>query len=495
MRLLLLLSLVVCVPIYFENVWEYSVPMGYAGMYTQMAKQIAENNFWLPFDTAFYGPGGIPFAYPPLGFYFLAILIKLTGKYFVFLRLLPALIALLAMIPLFYLTLELTSSRWAAVSSVVIAVSSVDLYIDHVWAAGIVRAPAFLFMLLALYFFTRQCRTPSRRLAAITGIFLGLCILTHWEYAVFCLGWLGFWTLWGGDFWVRAKNTLFSCCVGFIISVGWLATLVSRYGVSVYINAFNSHGNTQFMANFGNLGGLWNLMMDNLAFIRLNEGLAVLALVGIIFLWVKKKFALPLFFLLCVLVFRGGGFGFLTACFLAGIGIAGLTEQFPRFLPAWGKTERGTAVSGAVLALPFLAYFWWHGWSMMTQMQPVIDVAIFDLVENIPPNLAPDETYLALITQDEAEWMPFLFQREPLVAQWGSEWLGTYDEQTYRMSLFRDCRRDQDWVCVEQAIEKIGQYPDSVITYIKDRKLNEQIASTHEWQQVYENKRYMIWQR
>src|ERR1041385_860478 len=100
--------------------------MGYAGLFTQMAKQIADANFRLPMESPFYGPGGIPFAYPPFGLYLLAVLIKLTGKYFIFLRILPPLLSLISLIPLFYLTLQISKSPIASSVAIVLAATSSD---------------------------------------------------------------------------------------------------------------------------------------------------------------------------------------------------------------------------------------------------------------------------------------------------------------------------------------------------------------------------------
>lgn len=56
----------------------HSLPLGCAGMFTQMAEQIAGANFVLPAEIPYYGPGGIPFVYPPLGHYLFALYLK-TG--------------------------------------------------------------------------------------------------------------------------------------------------------------------------------------------------------------------------------------------------------------------------------------------------------------------------------------------------------------------------------------------------------------------------------
>ena len=145
--------------------------MGYAGLFTQMAQQIASANFRLPLQSPYYGPGSIPFAYPPLGLYLLAVLIKLTGKYFIFLRLVPPFLSLISLIPLFYLTRELTKSAAAAAFTAVIAATSLDLYIatrghQELSAPGIYLYPAF-----DLFFY------PASRSAFPKKYFLDRCIL------------------------------------------------------------------------------------------------------------------------------------------------------------------------------------------------------------------------------------------------------------------------------------------------------------------------------
>ncbi len=52
------------VPIFF-NAYRLELPIGYGGMFASFGEQLAEANFILP-ET---GQGGIPYVYPPLGFY------------------------------------------------------------------------------------------------------------------------------------------------------------------------------------------------------------------------------------------------------------------------------------------------------------------------------------------------------------------------------------------------------------------------------------------
>ena len=118
----------------------------------------------------------------------------------------------------------------------------------------------------------------------------------------------------------------------------------------------------------------------------------------------------------------------------------------------------------------------------------------FQLAQEVKQNLPPQKSYLALVRQDEAEWLPFLFQRQPLVSQWGSEWLGTYDQQTNLMSRIHSCEMEQDWSCVENLISD-QNYPGALITYVNDKSLNQQLLATNQWSQVYVNERYSFWMK
>ena len=490
---LLVIVLAVCAPLCFVNAFKYSVPMGYAGMFTQMAQQIASANFRLPLQSPYYGPGGIPFAYPPLGLYLLAVLIKLTGKYFIFLRLVPPLLSLISLIPLFYLTRELTKSAIAAAFTAVIAATSLDLYIAHAWASGIVRAPAFIFALLSIYFFMRHRDQPSRKNIFWTGVFFGLTILTHLEYALFCFAWIVCWTIFSRDFVKRAMDSLISIAIGALISLIWILPVLFRYGMSVVLNAFRTHGNGSFISRAFNPAGLIKLLWINLSPISSDKIVALLVLVGVLALIVKKDYILLVFYFFIILAFPDGSrFVFLVGSLIAGLGLSFLVEQLPRLFPERIKFLSRTA--SIIVSLPILAFIWVSGFSALANFSPVLDDTTLDLAQNIQRDLPVGKSYLALMNQDEAEWMPFLFQREPVVSQWGSEWLGTYDQQTSQMSLFHDCQKAQDWSCVVEVIHQTEKNPDAVITHAIDKKLNSQILSTKQWVQVFANKRYIVWE-
>ena len=111
----LLVALLLSAPIIFFQAFRYSFPLGYAEMFTMIAEKIVDSNFQLPASIPHYGPGGIPLVYPPLGMYVFALAIKLGVPIWFYLRVIPAIFTLLAVVPLYYLTLELVESKIASI--------------------------------------------------------------------------------------------------------------------------------------------------------------------------------------------------------------------------------------------------------------------------------------------------------------------------------------------------------------------------------------------
>lgn len=489
----LVIALAVCTPLYLSNMLKHSVPMGYAGLFTQMAKQIADANFSLPSEAPFYGPGGMPFVYPPVGLYFFAILIKLTGKYFIFLRILPPLLGLVSFIPLYYLTLELSRSRVAAMSAVIIAGGSLELYEINAWSAGIVRTPAFIFSLLTIYFYLRLINTGSRSYIPLAGIFLGLTFMSHLVYALFCFLWFWWWSIWSRDILKRIKDAVIISLIGFLVAAFWLLPILLIHGLDVFVLAFGSHGGDTLLSFWSTPSIVLNVFIERIIPISSKLTLAILVLVGVLFLLVTKNATLPLFYLLIILGFpnlESARFVFLVGSIVAGIGLAAIVDLISK-MPA----ERWRPVIAAGVLISILGFLSWRSFIVNSRQRPHFFSSTIELANYVQADVPPGQKYLALLQQDEAEWLPFLFQRTPVVGKWGGEWLGTYTQQIHVVSLFRGCQLAQDWVCVKDTFTVANVDPEYIISYIRDRRLNDQIQLDSAWQKVYENDRYVVWMR
>ena len=56
-------------------------PFRLGGLFVEFSEQIAQNGFRFPVTIPYYSEGGIPFAYPPLGFYLAGLLASTFGVF------------------------------------------------------------------------------------------------------------------------------------------------------------------------------------------------------------------------------------------------------------------------------------------------------------------------------------------------------------------------------------------------------------------------------
>lgn len=492
-RIGFLAAVMVSIPLIFRNAIIHDFPMGYAGLFTQMAQQVAEANFVLPAESPYYGPGGIPFAYPPFGLYLLAVFIKITGKYFIFLRWLPPLFGLVSVCLTYLLAQKFFKLPFASMTAAILAAASLDLHTAHIWSSGIVRGSAFIFTILFMiaYSSNPELRTPRRLM--VSSLFFGLAVLSHLAYGLFCFFWLA-----AASFSIRHwKKSLIDTVstglgAGLLASV-WVLPVASLHGWDVFWGALNSHGGNAFFVEAVSISGLIRLLYINLTPLLSNPLLAGLVVIGIFYLLRHGYFRFVFFFLLVTLFFpENARFVSWLGCFTAGYGLWSISDR----LCGWGARFVNVPrfIWIVIVMFPALALLWLDGFSSVGRFTPLLTESALDLQAKRSEVFQDDGRYLALLIQDEAEWMPFLLELDPLVSQWGSEWLGDYDEQTRLMSLFQTCRKEKDWACVNSALNETGAAPRFIITYRIEEKLNEQISADDAWAEIYANRRYIVWQ-
>jgi hypothetical protein len=487
----LAIALLVSAPLVFWNAVRYSLPIGYAGMYTLMSEQIAQNGFQLPMQVPFYGPGGIPFAYPPLGLYLFALAIKLTGATFTYLRFMPAVFSLLALVPLFLLTNELTDSILAAAVAVLLASAASNLNISHIWAGGVVRAPAFGLSLVSIFFFVRVVKKFKWRDVILAGLFFGATVLTHLTYALFTAVWIAVWTLLNPRLksWISAALV---AVIGTFVAMPWVGIILARYGWGVFTGALDSHGSVGIVSNGTKVTSILPHIIGNLVNAFHDPLFAFLVGLGILVLLVKKKLNLVIV-LFAMALFLGEAERFLATIgsILGGIGLTGTVELFHTKLK---KLDRYMDILVSTLVVLVLSTFiWLDGLAAVRIFSPQIKASTFEMTRYLRPYSPVKATYLALLPQDEAEWLPYLMRRQPVIAQWGSEWLGNYDQQTKLMLQARSCQKSQDLVCVENFIESLGQSPYYLISLRTDRRLMDALTAEGGWKLIYQNDRYLVW--
>jgi hypothetical protein len=261
-------------------------PVNDGGLFLQMTQDLQANGFALP-EYSTYNGGDIPFAYPPLGFYLVGFIQRLTGvPFFDLFAWLPALFSTIAIFGFYFLALQLTQdSLRASVASIFYAClpKSFDWF---VMGGGITRAPAILFAFLTLAYVHKLFVTRNARFVVHVAMFSSLLVLTHPEIAYHT----AFAVLIFFLFFLRDKRSIghaFAVAIiTLVFTAPWWLTVYQRYGIQTFQTVLAAHSRdlaSQFLFRTQfNLGGEILLTL-----------VGVFALIGLIRDLRRRDFFLP----------------------------------------------------------------------------------------------------------------------------------------------------------------------------------------------------------
>ena len=471
--------------ILFANAVRIPMPLGYGGLYSLMAEQVSLGNFFLPQAVPYYGPGGIPFAYPPLGFYLMALALKLGLSSITYLRFFPPFYTLLSLIPLFLLVKKYAESSLAAGIAVVYTAFSPAFYVMHAWAAGAVRAPALLLLFCGIYLLECARTEDGIRYALLAGTAGGLTFLTHLFYGVFFTVWaLAVVAL---DLRSFAWKRLFWMLLAAAGTVApWVYVLLSRHGLEVFSNALFSHDNVAVLGLLQSPNN-WLAWMAAKISTLVTFPLTYLAMgLGLIQLMVTRQYTVPLLMAISLLVLPSEGARFIVVLIAILVGASLLNSKL------WsGRAAPLRYVFGGLTALA-LVIEGVNGIRAIDTTGPGLDPSAFQVAEYVQKHTPAESRYLFVTGQTEAEWFPYLLKRNPLVSKWGSEWLGTYNEQRLLQSQVSECRDLQSLECLRELHFEILP-GDFLITRRTQRRLSAQLEMDSRCSRMATFGRYIIW--
>jgi len=456
-----------------------------AGLYVETATEISAHGYGLPAWIPGYTVEGVPFAYPPLQFYVLAVLLDLGADPVVLARWLPSVGFLALLVPVYMLGRDYTDSRPAgAAASVAVAVNP-QLVQWHLSAGGVVRAFALLYALTAVYAGYRIFETGSNRAVAVGTVAFGATVLSHPTYALFVVvSYLLLWIL------RDRSNSGFIAAVivgvgGAVIASPWLVWVLTTHGVDVFVAAGGTHGG---------IGGGISTVLDGAPF-------TLLPLAGAVYLYVARRDVFLLSWaVVAELVFAQPRFVFLVGAFVvAAVGVdVGRRVELPDGYVSGAIDEKtalaaaclllGTTVGGAYLA---------HEMTLTTDPSTpqYLDSDDIDAMTWVANETPPDATFVVL--GDAAEWLPALTDRTLLIGPWGVEWRdsGTYDRQ---LTAYESVSRCQSVTCIESLATSVSASPEYV--YIPKGQytirgestaqfgtLERSFERSSSWERAYEN--------
>jgi hypothetical protein len=229
-------------------------PLDDGGLFAVMAHDLRRSGLALPEFTTFNG-GGIPFVYPPLGLYILALI---PGDPISTERWLPLVWSVVAIPGAYLLTRELSDARRAGLTALIFAAMPVTWAIE---GGGVVRALALALFLYALWRLAVLLREPGLRNAVVVGLLFGASLLTHpvvgppvvASAVVLCL------------FRASKRGIAYaagSAMLATLLILPWLLTVIARHGIGPLVAAAGAHAGEESTLKVLLFGSSWLGTLD-----------------------------------------------------------------------------------------------------------------------------------------------------------------------------------------------------------------------------------------
>lgn len=456
------------------------------GLYLQTVAAIQDAGFGYPRTIPHYTSEGIPFAYPPLGFFLAAVaeaLLPVSGVAFA--KFVPVVLWALTPLAVYWFAsawLDSTAERVVATSFVAV---SPEVFRLHITAGGYIRGLAFVLLVLGLRVGTDIFRestatdVPWYRVAGAGGLF-GATLLTHPFYAVF----------FGVSYLIlylvldRSLRGLLSGAavagIGAALSSPWWSRFFTTFEPDLLLAAAQTHGG---------LGSAPLALVFQSTFVvaprtDLLSIYYVLVLFGVLLYLAERRLAIPaLIFGTTTVLYRPRFvllLGSIPAAHVLWTRIAppiASGERLPRVTSAHvrlafvGLILLYAAGAGALYAHNGPKQYSGAGYEPVPSFVTSSDVAAADWLRS---ETDPDATIVAV--GSVAEWLPYLSKRTLLVGFWGAEWKGPgeFDRHFENQVTLSTC---ETAACVSGVVRGLDESPDYV--YVPNR--------TYSW--VYSNQR------
>jgi hypothetical protein len=478
-----------------------ATPLGVGGLYALMAQTIRNSGFVLPAHIPFYGPGGIPFAYPPLALYVLAALSAIPYvSLLTWMRYVPIAMCALSVWPASALYREILPGRLEARTATLLFTTSPAWLGFDLWADGSVRSFAFFWGILALLLGWRALAGGSRRTLLGASLCFALALASHQEVGIFVALTLFIFATTSRPVTVRLLRLGVIGVLGAAIASPWWVTVVLRDGLTPFLNTMHSHGGVG-----GSLGlqhgdprqALVTIILGYAKVDLFSLPIYLLGLLGLSRCVRKKMWLLPLWTLaLCLLMPEGQRFIALPA---AGAASIPLREILPAMWNrAFARSTRLRAAGAAAMLLLVSLFSMWHLLEWEFSAAPELTVQRVAAASWLLVHTPRDARFLVLSDQQDApEWFPFLAHRVPSIGHWGAEWTGRYGEQGRLTRSMQECTVRQSWSCAQSLLHQKRLTPSYLVLINRPHLwvLQAQIDRQPGWREVYANGDAMIWTR
>ena len=422
-------------------------PFRLGGLFLEFSQQIIAHGYALPKIIPFYSAGGIPFAYPPLGFYIQAIIIDIfSPPRFWTVNWLPPLVAALTVPSFYFLLRKLTDDKGLVFSALLAYALMPAAYINQIEAAGLAEAVGTLSLIWYAHQLIDVKKTGKVKSILMAGILLAACVTSSPGSAVGAV--LGSLLLFGQMLLNRNKFTIrlvFVGVLGFTTSAPYWLTVARNHGISIFSTPMSGQFNgasgswiVHFIKSFftfnyagGEFGIIWNaLIFFGLLWFLLNQ----------------KNFLPMLFFVLALIPRESVWLTALVTPVLAGAGLTYITVPFVKKgfneLP---EKKRLGFFTGATLIIAISIFM-----NSSLAVESLINDAEWQIssteiaeLEALQAAIPANASVLVVGNQALEEWAPQILRREVINTQFGLEWQP--DEYAQYLTIKETLDTDESW--------------------------------------------------
>ena len=461
--IVLILAYLIGIIVRWNFIADSDFPINDGGFFFSLISDLIENRFRLP-DVSSYNLAGIPYSYPPLAFYIVGVINKLSGiPIMVLLHYLPFGFNILV-IPVFHSLSKVffPEGKFLRALATFLFATLPRSFEWFVMGGGITRSLGFLFALLALTLYSKAAH--KRRIGidlVLAALFSSLTVLTHPISAVFLAFSIAVMTIY---LWpIKIAYPAFIGVFVVLISSPWWITIISSHGLSPLLAASNTGHMDWF--DLGYLLTL-NFNFENRYFLH---AVSFLAIIGLFSKERKKAVFLGALIGLGYLFVPRGGVDLLTG-YLALLGTLGF-DVVSRS-SACSKTDEVNCIKdnfhfggrSRIILMILIVYLFIGAFSYkfidgkadlrLTEGDYRSMVWIRDNTVDTAKvmHLPPHSDYQDWWNDYFGEWMPAVTQRQSVATVQGHEWLpGEFDDRIEQYIVLRKCTQEgidciDDWV-------------------------------------------------
>jgi len=485
-----------------------SFPLNDGGLFYQMVEDLLRNNLALPEITT-YNNGQIPYAYPPLAFYIVALLNLITRLPLLFLfRFVPLVTSIFVILAYYFLARKLFGNGILTSLSVLFFALLPRSYEWFLMGGGITRGLGFLFAILAIANIWEIFRKTNNWINSVGAIlFSAACILTHPETALFVVFLAGVFFVYHSMNWINFKRGLVVTAGVLVLIAPWIITILTKHGLGPFLGAGGTgHKDWLEIKNFITL----NFGFENTYFLSIY---AVFSLVALFLRRDKLTYFLGGMIIVGYLFFPRSGTNLLTIAIspLAAMGLYELIilsgfeqDRQKGFLTNLENSIKPKIIMVFIIVYLFLGAFTYRHLEGRDNLS--LNEDLISVYEWLEANAGEEDGIMFYPPAGAkrfwwndfaSEWFPALTDKSNLTTVQGYEWIeGAYQKKAGDYLALRKCV-DIGPACVAKwEAENDVRVDILVIGQASDRQgFVENFDQDENYRIVYSGKEYRIFEK